>query len=199
MIHEEVAPCVFIYDDVYSQYSSERFIELLNTECEKDSGYLMWLRAQVGDGYISDIRTSMTCELEPLNASNIQDNDVLEIANTWKDIFEKVDKTVWDYREKNELDLSADESYRVLKYGSGAEYRAHHDHGPGNRRVMSLVSFLNDDFTGGELVFPKFDLEIKPKAGRCVLFPSNFPYMHIAMPVGVDDGTVKYSLVTWFS
>ena len=199
MIHEEVAPCVFIYDNVFSDILAKEFISLIEQECAKDTGYLMWLRAQVGDGYISEIRTSMTCELQPLHASNVQDKNVIYLIEMWKELFSGVDKCVWDYREKNELELNADESYRVLKYGNGAEYRAHHDHGPGNRRVLSLVTFLNDDFTGGELIFPKFDLEVKPLAGRCVLFPSNFPYMHIAMPAGVEDNSVKYSLVTWFS
>jgi len=58
------------------------------------------------------------------------------------------------------------------------------------------VFFLNGDFTGGELEFPYFDVKITPSAGTLVLFPSNFPYGHIAHPV--EDGT-KYSLVTWYS
>lgn len=196
MKFEELAPCVFLYKNAFS--GGDNFVSLIEEECSQDWGYLQWVRAEVGDGYISEIRTSMACELAPLGVENIEVERVIPIKEAWIEIFKGIDATVWHYREENELNLQEDEGYRVLKYGRGAEYRAHHDHGPGNSRVLSLVAFLNDDFSGGELVFPKFDLTIKPEAGSCVLFPSNFPYTHIAEPAGVDDGTTKYSLVTWF-
>lgn len=196
MKKKELAPCLYVYEDVFS--GGEEFINLIEKECAEDWGYLSWVRAEVGDGYVSEIRTSMSCELAPLNAEDIKIDRVVPIKEAWQGIFSGIDKCVWDYREENELVLSADEGYRVLKYGRGAEYRAHHDHGPGNARVLSAVAFLNDNYSGGELVFPKFDVTIQPKAGSCVLFPSNFPYLHIAEPAGVEDETVKYSLVTWF-
>lgn len=196
MKKKEVATCLYVYEDVFS--GGEEFISLVEKECAEDWGYLSWVRAEVGDGYVSEIRTSMACELAPLNAEDIKIDRVVPIKEAWQSIFTKIDKCVWDYREENELALSVDEGYRVLKYGRGAEYRAHHDHGPGNSRVLSAVAFLNDNYSGGELVFPNFDVTIEPKAGSCVLFPSNFPYLHIAEPAGIEDGTVKYSLVTWF-
>jgi predicted 2-oxoglutarate/Fe(II)-dependent dioxygenase YbiX len=60
---------------------------------------------------------------------------------------------------------------------------------------LSLVACFSDGFEGGELEFPFFDLKIKLEKNSLVLFPSNFPYTHIAHPV--TSGT-KYSLVTWF-
>jgi hypothetical protein len=45
------------------------------------------------------------------------------------------------------------------------------------------------------LEFNNFDLTIKLEKNSIVLFPSNFPYSHIAHPV---KSGVKYSLVTWF-
>jgi hypothetical protein len=61
-----------------------------------------------------------------------------------------------------------------------------------------MVAFLNDGYSGGNLVFPRFDTKIIPKAGSVVFFPANYPYIHIAEPVGQKDETIKYSLVTWF-
>ena len=63
-------------------------------------------------------------------------------------------------------------------------------------RQMSMVAYLNDEYEGGELEFINFDLKIKPQKGSVILFPSAFPYAHIAHPV--DIGT-KYAMVTWFS
>lgn len=183
------------YDNIFD---AGNFIELLETECSHDWGYVHWERSATGEGQISNIRTSMGCELTPLGAENIAVDRVKPLANEWTRIWKKIDPIVWDYRNGFELDLQMDEGYRVLKYGGGAEYHAHHDHFRDNARSLSLVAFLNDGFTGGNLVFPRFNVNISPRAGSIVLFPSNFPYLHIAEPVGVNDDTIKYSLVTWF-
>ena len=69
----------------------------------------------------------------------------------------------------------------------------HQDHGFSYNCTVSLVSYLNDGYEGGELYFRLQDLNIKPKAGDLVIFPSAFAYPHRAMPV---KSGVKYSLVT---
>lgn len=86
------------------------------------------------------------------------------------------------------------ESYQLLKYQTGEEYKAHYDGTTETRRSVSPILYLNDNYEGGELEFVHFDLKIKPKAGSLYLFPANYAYAHIAHPV--VDGT-KYALVTW--
>ena len=183
------------YSDVFD---AEKFIPMLEQECSQAWGYLHWERSTVGDGFVAPIRTSMSCELSPLGVEDIAVERVIPLAKSWLNLWKDIDPTVWDYRSQFELDLETDEGYRVLKYGGGAGYKAHHDHFRNNSRSISLVAFLNDGYSGGELVFPRFDVTITPKAGSLVIFPSNFPYIHIAQPVGKDDETIKYSLVTWF-
>jgi len=191
----EHAECIVEYENVFD---ATKFINLLENECKEEWGYLSWQRSTVGTGQVSDIRTSLGCELEPLNVPDIQIDRVKPLAAEWLLLWQKIDPVVWDYRNYFELELQADEGYRVLKYSGGAEYGIHHDHASMNQRVLSLVAFLNDEFSGGDLTFPKFNVSIKPKAGNVVLFPSNFPYAHIAEPVGEEDNSIKYSLVTWF-
>jgi hypothetical protein len=86
------------------------------------------------------------------------------------------------------------EGFQLLRYGVGGQYKAHHDAYPAVKRAVSVLIYLNDDYEGGEIEFINFDLKIKPKAGTLILFPSNYPYKHIAHPV--TSGT-KYVLVTW--
>lgn len=174
------------------------FIDLLEKECSEAWGYLHWERSAVGEGAVSKARTSMSCELTPLSAEDIAIERVVPLSKAWRNIWQQIDPYVWDYRNMFELDLESDEGYRVLKYGGGAEYHAHYDHFRSNSRSLSMVAFLNDGFSGGELTFPRFDIEIKPTMGSVVFFPSNFPYLHIAQPVGEKDSSIKYSLVTWF-
>jgi predicted 2-oxoglutarate/Fe(II)-dependent dioxygenase YbiX len=58
-----------------------------------------------------------------------------------------------------------------------------------------MVASISSECDGGELEFPYLDTKLKLETGSVVLFPSNFPYMHIAHPV---TNGIKYSLVTWF-
>ena len=61
-------------------------------------------------------------------------------------------------------------------------------------RDLSIVYFLNDDYEGGELAFPDFNLTVKPEAGTLVCFPSDHNYVHGVRPVTTGH---RYTLVTW--
>jgi hypothetical protein len=69
----------------------------------------------------------------------------------------------------------------------------HADHGWSYVSTVSLVAYPNDDYEGGELYFPKLNINIKPEKGDLYIFPSAYLFSHIAMPV--RSGT-KYSFVT---
>jgi hypothetical protein len=100
------------------------------------------------------------------------------------------------YREIYEhVEITADEGYNLLRYQNNGEYTAHTDRGSRNNRVVSGLIYLNGDFSGGELHFPRYDFMVKPQKGMLVLFPSWHTHLHAAMPV--TDGT-KYAIVTWF-
>lgn len=99
------------------------------------------------------------------------------------------------------------EPLQLLHYGSGGHYIPHVDaetlytDEEGLElwektldRDLSVVYFLNDDFAGGELFFPKLDLLIKPEAGALVCFPSDHNYIHGVKPVTTGH---RYTVVTW--
>ena len=46
---------------------------------------------------------------------------------------------------KNQIDL--------LKYSPGGKYTMHIDHGTYTPRTLSIIMNLNDQYTGGELIF----------------------------------------------
>ena len=91
-----------------------------------------------------------------------------------------------------------DEGYEILKYNPGEYFKLHIDDGANwqnHRRTVSAIFFLNDNFGGGEIEFPRQQIKIKPKAGSIIIFPSNFAYPHQVLP---PDG-VRYVAVTWFN
>jgi hypothetical protein len=85
------------------------------------------------------------------------------------------------------------EATNYIRYGEGQHFQEHHDHGYSYNCVVSVVSFPNDDYEGGELYFRLQNVTVKPKAGETYIFPSNYMYPHRAMPV---KSGVKYSMVT---
>ena len=64
------------------------------------------------------------------------------------------------------------------------------------QRDYTGLVYLNDNFTGGELVFPDRDVVIVPKPGLFVGFPSNHEFVH-AVPKVLSGK--RYSLPVWFT
>ena len=64
------------------------------------------------------------------------------------------------------------------------------------QRDYTGLVYLNDDFTGGELVFPDLDVVIAPRPGLLVGFPSNHKFVH-AVPKVLSGK--RYSLLLWFT
>lgn len=50
-------------------------------------------------------------------------------------------------------------------------------------RGITAILYLNSEFTGGEISFPKQGVSIAPTAGRLVIFPSNKNFRHEVKPI----------------
>lgn len=96
------------------------------------------------------------------------------------------------------------ENPQVLRYGPGGRYGPHADsehffprEGRWKKvidRDVSILLYLNEDFTGGELEFRQFNYRYRPRAGDLLFFPSHGHYAHQALPV--NTGT-RYVVVSW--
>jgi hypothetical protein len=64
------------------------------------------------------------------------------------------------------------------------------------QREYTALVYLNNNFTGGELVFPDRDVVIMPKPGLLVGFPSNHEFVHAVR--NVLSGK-RYSVPVWFT
>ena len=63
--------------------------------------------------------------------------------------------------------------------------------GHGGERLVAAILYLNDMEFGGETSFPIIKRNIKPKAGRLLMFPAYFTHLHYAKKSEYD----KYVLV----
>ncbi len=105
------------------------------------------------------------------------------------------------------VEVRDSEPWQILRYGPGGHYIPHVDAETLFKdddglelwektldRDLSVVCFLNDDFAGGELVFPQLDLAIEPRAGTLVCFPSDHNFIHGVNRVRSGH---RYTLVSW--
>ena len=69
-------------------------------------------------------------------------------------------------------DVDCGEPLQVLRYGATQEYRPHFDAiaGMENPRVMTSLTWLNDDYSGGETRFDDLGLTERGKAGDMLFF-----------------------------
>ena len=64
------------------------------------------------------------------------------------------------------------------------------------QRDASAIYYLNDDFEGGEIVFTREKLEVKPRQGLLVAFPSDGAHAHEVLPVRTG---IRYTVPIWFT
>ena len=131
---------------------------LAETEYEKSSGY----DNNTSSSQVTDYRTSST---------------FFAYAK-----YEYVTDYVLSFLKEDlghEYDRTLAESWQLTKYEVGEYYKPHWDYfltdfetsdGRKLNRTGSFIIYLNDDFAGGETHFPKIDLTIQPKAGKCLYF-----------------------------
>jgi predicted 2-oxoglutarate/Fe(II)-dependent dioxygenase YbiX len=130
------------------------------------------------------------------------DDSIVWVSYTQEGIPDKVSKNLHDKKEaygilKNAIDKlqneiethfgrSLEEGFPGIRVWSVGDYQPLHADGEdpeGNPNEAYIVDYgsviyLNDDYEGGEIYFPDQQIEIKPKAGTVVFFPSNNMFIH---------------------
>ncbi len=73
----------------------------------------------------------------------------------------------------------------IIRWFSGIEQRPHADKqmpdgspNPFPTYDINSLFYWNDNFEGGELYYPQYDLEIKPQPGLAVVHPGDINYLH---------------------
>jgi prolyl 4-hydroxylase len=92
------------------------------------------------------------------------------------------------------------EALQLLKYQVGEGFGDHTDFFPpqstdqgdaaSGQRVFTAFFYLNDDFKGGETVFPLLNITVQPKKGRLLLFRNVLRNVPPGRPLIVDGRTM---------
>ena len=105
------------------------------------------------------------------------------------------------------IEVDSSEFPQLLSYSVGGHYNPHIDGEsiwltPEGEKIwkkstdrdLSMVFYLNDDFEGGDFIFPEHHIRVRPEPGMMICFPSSHHYLHGVEPVTKGK---RYSIVTW--
>lgn len=182
-----------VYRGAITKEQGQKYIEILESSLNGQTQY-RWSDAQVTN--------SSEADLEARNAKDFKFNsqglgprteENSKLYDMHEQIFRAVKACVDDYGHYWGVGIMSYEAFNFVKYeGAGTHFKIHADHGPTYVTTVSIVVYLNNDYEGGEIWFPRFELSIKPKAGDIVVFPSTYVYEHASQDM--ISGT-KYSVV----
>lgn len=106
-----------------------------------------------------------------------------------KNTAEKAWQVLCEYFKNYPLEL-ADQCYELHHgqyscFDPGSYYDVHVDSdyeilqdGIMGVRTVAVLCYLNEEFEGGELVFPDQDIKVKPETGMFAVFPTGYMYPH---------------------
>ena len=199
MNKEEIAPGIVVYSNVIPD--SENLYKDID-EVMLSAG-IPWVGARVkeGDGE-GDTLNTMTRDTQTIGVpykGKIEgelsaDMRVVFLDSLNNIFFQNFDLLERDYLSSYNIFSTWHDQWGVLKYGAGQKFVNHIDDHPDYHRRVSTVYYLNDNYTGGEINFPRFGITFKPKANQMIVFPSTYVYNHSVSPVIEGE---RYAVVSW--
>jgi prolyl 4-hydroxylase len=146
--------------------------------------------------YIPNVLTPEECqEIMKLSEGKLEDSRVYNLSNDNLDTTTRISKQCWlddsssvvdKISERASLETGTSkknqELLQVVRYTEGGFFTPHYDVCKGDKkfcermnsdigtRYATFLVYLNDDFEGGNTVFPKLGNSVKPKQGDAILF-----------------------------
>jgi len=183
-----------IYRNAIPTDACDKYVKTLESSLTGNETTYEWAGAKVTNSSEVDSYARNAQDFK-ISSNNLgpRDSNNAKLYDMHEDLFQKLRMCVSDYGHYWGVGMQAYEAFNFVKYeGAGTQFRIHADHGPTYVATVSAVMYLNDDYEGGELWFPRFGVDLKPKAGDIAVFPSNFIYEHASKEM--IEGT-KYSVV----
>jgi len=142
-----------------------------------------------------------------LSVRNVDCCDISTIIADVKELYDNIVKNV--INPFYGFEIRDSELPQLLVYEPGGHYKPHYDavarwKNPDGSiiwkksvdRDLSTILFLNDDFEGGQFVFPDLKINIRPEPGLLIAFPSSEFYLHMVEPVISGN---RYAMVNWMT
>jgi hypothetical protein len=176
---------IVLYENFITPEQSKKIIDVLDTVA--NNGSLSWTPISFYESYSSTLPSDgaqeiIDFDLEPDIFSQIKAGIIEAVASV----------------HGLESSTICQIGYHTQKWEPGAYARLHSDNtdsegnsGAFTRSRYAAFLYLNDDFSGGLLKFPKQEIEISPKAGMLAVFDGGFNNMH---EVSLIESGVRYTI-----
>jgi predicted 2-oxoglutarate/Fe(II)-dependent dioxygenase YbiX len=168
-----------IYNNAISAELCDHIINTLEGSLNGQTRY-SWQGAKVteADEVVSNARNCLDFKVNSRGLGE-RDAENSKIYDMHEMTFRSIYPCTTDYGMYWGVGINYFEAFNFVKYdGPGTHFKIHADHGPAYVATVSVVAYINDDYEGGEIYFPRFNLTIKPKKGDIVIFPSTYIYEH---------------------
>lgn len=154
-----------------------RFLSLAEqSEClEIISSHASWEKAELGRYVDNKVETSfIDLTLRDVEVANGEKMPLTAIRSK--------EHLISDFIECRGFRITNFSRLMVSRYVKGCHIRSHRDTNSYNTiRLFTLVCYLDNDFTGGDIFFPKLSFSHRPKAGELIFFFSE--HEHGVSPV----------------
>jgi hypothetical protein len=179
-----------IYDNIMCEKSCNDIISFFEKNPDKHEGKLHKIDKTINVDKEAKDSLDLYC-----NLNNPTFNDVVEALDSTTKQYIK------DFPECNNAmsPWCLDSDFNIQRYLPNQGYfSAHCESGSltTNHRVLAWMIYLNNIDDGGETRWISYDLNIKPKIGRVVIWPAFFTHIHH----GITSKTeTKYIATGWYS
>ncbi|MBS0620041.1 MAG: 2OG-Fe(II) oxygenase [Verrucomicrobia bacterium] len=163
-------PRVFLVENFLTPFECDHMIKEAKPQLARSTV----VSSNSGDGELTDARTSRGMFFQT-NSSDL--------------VLRGIEKRI---AQITMLPIENGEGIQVLNYGKGQQYLPHYDYfdssepggaicyNRGGQRIATVVMYLADTPKGGETIFPKANLSVKPIKGNAVIF-------YNCTPDGIED------------
>jgi len=186
---EEVGPEILLIPNFFTDSEIEPLWEIINGSTQGD-----WER----DYWDSQVMLSEK-KYGRSDLKNLIEEGLVEYTTHWHDKAVSIPTEISDNLSKSlfpmfsfDDDLSPGGFVTIQRQYEDSPLIAHVDNHADPTIIYAVIGYINDDYTDGELLFPKLGVRIKPPARSIIIFPSGENYLH-----GVESpgpGPVRYVL-----
>ena len=104
----------------------------------------------------------------------------------------------WPFLEEifKEVDIG---TFNIQKYNIGGHFSKIHSERTSLKnlhRLFAFMTYLNDDFEGGETYFSHYDLKVTPEAGKTLIWPAEWTHAHKGEMIKKGS---KYIITGWLN
>lgn len=177
--------CIQIFDDALSPEMCASMVHSFHA--------LSRFHRNNGSGVRAGLEKSRWTELDigPLSDEIFRQNLLVVMKNYWQQYVDALGLTL-------EIPFTTKTSEWIIKRYQASDEHSFQPHfdalGAVSNRYLVLLWYLNDVEQGGETAFVDLGVEVKPKAGRMLMFPPYWMFQHEGRPPLSGD---KYILSTY--